>query len=143
MSKKIKKVLMVSILDDGRLILINIQRQQFEKKSLEFPSGAVSDDVASEEVARQELQNTTGYEAKELVNIGEFAPQSEATDEMCRVFLARGLTAVVAKPEVEQYEVVLRRPDEIENLIKNGEIFDGATLSAWCFARPYIFVPQE
>lgn len=144
MPKNIKKVLIVSVLDDGRLILIDAHRQLFDEKSMEFPGGSVTEDEASEDVARQELQNKIGYDAKELINIGEFAPFYEASADICRVFLARGLTAGTLKPDpTKQYEVILRRPDEIENLIKNGEIFDGLTLAAWCFARPYILVPQE
>ena len=40
--------------------------------------------------------------------------------------------------EFEEIEVMYRRVDEFEEMIKRGEIWDGKTLSAWAMAREHV-----
>ena len=41
-----------------------------------------------------------------------------------------------------QIEVIYRRPDEIDTMVKRGEIWDGQTLASWAMVR-YRFDNKE
>ncbi|MEK7509053.1 MAG: NUDIX hydrolase [Patescibacteria group bacterium] len=132
-------VFIIPVLDDGRLVLINTYRYLFNKYGIEFPGGGVKKGQTFEQAAREELVEETGFEAREFINIGEFAPLNGLSTEVCRVFLARGLVKGKAKPEpTEEHEVIMRRIDEFEDHIKRNEITDGLTLSAWVLARHHL-----
>jgi ADP-ribose pyrophosphatase len=124
--------MVVPVLDDGRLVLVNQYRYLANRESIEFPCGSVKDGSTHEETAKHELAEETGYAAKELKKAAEFNPYNGVTDEMCSVFIARGLTPVDAHPdETEEFEKLLLTTEQIEAKIKSGNIWDGMTLAAW------------
>jgi len=125
-------VLIVPVLPDGRLILINQFRYLFDKWSLEFPCGGIKEGIIAEEMAKQELMEETGWTTEELVKIGEFQPLNGLAKDKCHVFLGNVDQQFAQKlDETEQIEVIYRRPDEIDELIRKNEIWDGQTLAAW------------
>lgn len=136
-------VMIVPILDDGRLGLIKTYRCLFDRWSIEFPGGAVKDGQAFEQAARAELQEEAGLTAQELINIAEFCPWNGVSTEVCRVFLARGLQKFEAeKNPQEEIEFMPRRLDEIDDLVRRNEIWDGQTLAVWALAHLY-FLHKE
>lgn len=136
-------VMIVPILDDGRLGLIKAYRCLLDRWSIEFPGGAVKQDQTYEQAARAELREEAGLTAQELINIAEFCPWNGITTEICRVFLARGLQAsAVEKNPQEMIEFVPRRLDEIDDLVRRNEIWDGQTLAVWALAHLY-FLHKE
>ncbi len=127
--------LIIPILPDGRILLVNQYRYLAERESLEFPCGSVKDGSTSEATARQELAEETGYSAGELIVAGEFNPYNGVTNEMCRIYLARGLGRTVAVPdETEEFEQVALTPAEISDRIVSEHIWDGMTIAAWAIA---------
>jgi ADP-ribose pyrophosphatase len=128
--------LLIPILDNGKIILVNQYRYTGNRESLEFPCGSVKDGSTYDETARQELSEETGFTANELTFVAEFNPYNGVTDEMCRVYIARGLTPVQSHhDETEEFEHVVLSPDEIDKKIRSGSIWDGMTLAAWMLAR--------
>ena len=94
-------------------------------------------------MARLELEEETGYVAQSWNAAGEFNPFNGATDEMCKVFIARNLSYVKAKPEAtEEFEVLRAAPEEIEAMIADAKIWDGMTLAAWMLVRKQ-FITKE
>lgn len=129
-------VLIVPVLPDGRVVMISQYRYLWDRLSMEFPGGGVVEGETFSEAARKELLQEAGLMADELINIGQFCPFNGACDEQCRVFLALGLKRTNHRPEAtEDIEMIVRRPDEIERMIKNGEIWDGQTLAVWTLVR--------
>ena len=128
--------MIVPVLDDGKIILVNQYRYLCDKESVEFPCGGVKSGHRYDEMARIELEEEAGYVAKSLESAGEFNPFNGVTDEICRVFIARGLTKVQAKPEsTEAFELIAVSPGEIESMISKKVIWDGMTLAAWMLVR--------
>jgi hypothetical protein len=71
--------------------------------------------------------------------VGSFNPCNGLLDEICRVYIARNLRYVGARPdETESFELVRLTPDEIDAYIRDGTIWDGMTLAAWAIARPKV-----
>lgn len=131
--------MVVPILGDGALVLVNQYRYLAGRESVEFPCGSVKDGSTHEDTARHELREETGYAAKALSLVGEFNPYNGVTDEMCRVYVARGLEHVGGTPdETEEFEIVRMAPGELDLRIGSGAIWDGMTIAAWAIARARI-----
>ena len=133
-------VMIIPIFSDGRIGLVRTYRCLFDRYSLEFPGGGVEEGQTFEQAAKAELQQETGLIAREMINAAEFTPFNGVCTEICRVFLARGLSQVAIgnnNPK-EEVELATRRLDEIEDLIRRNEIWDGQTLAAWAIVRPLL-----
>jgi len=130
-------IMIVPILDDGRLVLVRQYRYLGEKTSVEFPGGGMKQGETPVDAANREFLEETGYKTDNLIKIGAFEPCVGVVKDMSHVFIANELTET-QKPksdEAEYTEVILRRIDEFENMIKQGEIWDGQVLAAWALAR--------
>ena len=131
----------IPILEDGRLILIRQYRYVVDKHSIEFPCGGVDGEESPSQTIKRELLEETGYDAKEFIKLGEFQSAPGRFRDFCSVFVATDLTKIQEPvPETTgPIEVLLRRVDEFEEMIKHGEIWDGYTLSAWAITREYVY----
>ncbi len=131
--------IIIPVLDDGTIAMVRQYRYLCDEESLEFPCGGVkagSDYIAT---AKAELEEEAGYKASELIHAGQFNPFNGITNEICRVYVARGLTHIGAEPEVtEEFEHVFLKPAEIDERIRSGDIWDGMTIAAWFIGSPSI-----
>lgn len=129
-------VVIVPVLPDGRIVLTLQHRYLFEKESIEFAAGKVKDNQTILDAARDELQEETGFFADELTNVGRVACALSEVKNYCHVYIT-----YVSKQgnqnldDSEDIEVLYRRPDEIEEMIKNNEIFSALTMAAWAMVR--------
>ena len=131
--------MVVPVLPNGDLVLVSQYRYLNGLPSLEFPCGGVKAGHGYEETAVRELAEEAGYSAGSLREIGQFNPYNGVTDEICRVYLAQELAPAFAPPdETEDIERVMLSPEEFEERIRRGEIWDGMTLAAWSLARTHI-----
>ena len=75
-----------------------------------------------------------------LVKIGAFEPSNGVIKDMSHIFIASELEKIEEpkSDEFEQTEVMIRRIDEFEDMIKRGEIWDGQVLAAWALAKDLI-----
>jgi ADP-ribose diphosphatase len=128
--------MIVPVTDEGKIVLVNQYRYLCRRESIEFPCGSVNKGNTHMETAHLELGEETGFRSDTMEELGEFNPYNGVTDEICKVFLARGLQITTAKPdETEEFELLIRSADEIEAMIRDNTIWDGMTLSAWMLAR--------
>jgi len=131
--------MILPIMDDGKIILVNQYRYLLDRESLEFPCGGVKEGSSYEETAHEELQQETGFQARELRFAGEFNPYNGVTDELCRVYIARDLHPVQSrKDETEEFEYRYCSPREIDDLISAGTVWDGMSLAAWSLVRNHL-----
>ncbi|MCB2205154.1 NUDIX hydrolase [bacterium] len=122
--------------EDGRIVLVRQYRYLNDRESVEFPAGGVKEGQGREQAARAELREEAGLEAAELQEIGQFNPFNGVTDELCSVYLARGLRACAAAPdETEEFEILTLRSEEFPAMVKDGRIWDGMTLATWSLLR--------
>jgi ADP-ribose pyrophosphatase len=96
----------------------------------ELPAGkleAGEDPLAG---AKRELEEETGYQAKKWKPLVEYYASPGFLGESMKVFLAEGLVAGHAHPEVdEQIELRLVKLSEVLKMIEKGAILDGKTLT--------------
>ena len=132
--------ILVPLLDDGRLMLVRQHRYLFAKACIEFPGGGIAKHETPSDAAVRELLEETGYQSGNLVKMGIFEPATGLMRDSAHVFLAEELQRVKdPDPEkCEEIELLYRRVDEFEDMIRRGEIWDGRTLAAWAIAREQI-----
>lgn len=128
--------MVIPVVGDGTILMVNQYRYLLNKESMEFPCGSVKEGSTHEETARKELREETGHEAKSLFMVGKFNPYNGVTDEMCNVYVAKGLQYVGETPdETEEFEILRVTPEEIETLIRSGILWDGMSIAAWSIAK--------
>jgi 8-oxo-dGDP phosphatase len=126
--------LIVAMEADG-FHLVEQYRYPLGRRSWEFPQGTWSDgrETSTAELARAELAQETGLRAATLERIGSFAIAPGFTNQRCDVYLATDLTTGEPDRDPEEQDMRQRwfaRAD-VERMIRDGEIVDGATLAAF------------
>lgn len=126
--------MVVPVTEDGKLLLVRQWRYLMGKASLEFPAGGMREPGDPRLNARNELEEEAGFVAADLREIGRCAPYNGASNELCHVYLATGLGQAAARPDpTEEMELVSLDADEVARLIRDGEIWDGQTISAFYY----------
>lgn len=122
-------VVLLPILDDGRIVLIRNRRFTIDRELLELPAGTLEGDDPME-AARRELIEETGYRCGRIEALGWFYASPGICDEVMHAFVARDLEpGEQALEPTEEIEVVTMTPDEVDAAIANGELVDGKTLA--------------
>jgi len=85
-------VAVVPILDDDRLVLVRQYRYPVAKVLLEWPAGKRDDGESTLACAMRELQEETGYTAREWAYGGEIHNAAAYSSESIWIWFARGLT---------------------------------------------------
>ena len=128
--------MIVPVLNDGRIVLILQHRYLREKQSIEFPCGGIGPEITVLDAAKQELLEETGCVADEFIKIGEFEALNGMVKDMCHVFLAYVEEQKEQQlDDTEEIQVLYRRPDEIDMMIRKNEIWDGQTLASWAMVH--------
>lgn len=137
--------MVIPVLDDGRLILVSQQRYLRDRVSVEFPCGGLELDESPQAGAEREMIEETGYNSTSFIKVGAFDGLNGLFKDTAHVFIADELSKV-SEPKfdsTEEIEIIYRRPDEFEDMIKRGEIWDGQTLAAWAMARDRVMQKQH
>jgi ADP-ribose pyrophosphatase len=122
-------VLIVPLLDDGRLLLERQYRHPMQRVMLEFPAGKLDAGEAPWDCAVRELQEETGYTALEWARAGVLHNAIAYSTEGIEIFFARGLTAGATRlDEGEFIETLAMHPEELDAACARGEVTDAKTL---------------
>ncbi|HNO62194.1 MAG TPA: NUDIX hydrolase [Plasticicumulans sp.] len=130
-------VVIVAVLDDGRLLFENQFRYPLQRDFLELPAGKIDAGEAIETTARRELLEETGYVAGEWRHLGVMHPCIGYSDERIEIFLACGLKKV-AEPSLDHNEfldVLTLGLDEAVAAVRDGRITDAKTVTALFWAE--------
>lgn len=122
-------VMVIGLLDDGRVILERQYRHPMQAVMVEFPAGKLDAGEESLPCAVRELREETGYTATEWAYAGELAPTIAYSDERIAIWFARGLTAGERRlDEGEFLDVFTATPEELQAWCRSGAIIDCKTL---------------
>lgn len=123
-------VMIVPILDDGRIVMIQNERIAVGEVLWELPAGKLEPGEDPKHAASRELEEETGYRASTMDRIGEFYTSPGFADELMHVYLARDLVAHSPRLEPgEQITVELVEADQARKMIREGVIRDGKTIA--------------
>ncbi len=122
-------VMIVPLLEDGRLLLERQYRYPMERVMLEFPAGKLDPGEDKLACAQRELLEETGYRAAEWAHAGVLHNAIAYSDEGIEIFFARGLVAGERQlDEGEFLDLVTHTPAELDQLAARGELTDAKTL---------------
>jgi ADP-ribose pyrophosphatase len=124
-------VVIVPMLDDGRICLIENYRVAVEQTLIELPAGTIDPGEDPAVTAERELSEETGYRAGQIQKLGEFFMSPGILNERMHVYLAKDLTpGPTALESGEQITSRLTTLEEALAMIDRGEIVDAKTLAA-------------
>jgi ADP-ribose pyrophosphatase len=122
-------VMVVPILDDGRLVMERQYRYPMGRVMLEFPAGKIDAGEPPFACAVRELAEETGYRAREWARAGILHNAMAYSDEGIEVWFARGLDRGAARLDAEEFlEVVIHAEPQIDALAASGGITDAKSL---------------
>jgi ADP-ribose pyrophosphatase len=124
-------VMVVPILDDGRLVIERQYRHPLQRVMLEFPAGKIDAGEPGIACAVRELAEETGYRAREWAHAGVLHNAIAYSSEGIQIWFARGLTlGDRGLDEGEFLDVSTATLDELLQLAQLGELTDAKTLIA-------------
>lgn len=122
-------VMVVALLDDGRLVVERQWRYALGRAMLEFPAGKIDAGESPFACAVRELAEETGYRAREWARAGILHNAIAYSTEGIEVWFARGLTPGPQRLDAGEFvEVAAASEDELGALAASGELTDAKTL---------------
>lgn len=123
-------VVILPLLDDGRVVLIENRRVALGTTLLELPAGTLEGADEPIDQALRELREETGYVARTIEPLLSFYASPGICDERMHGFVARGLVAGTQELDpTEEIAAVTRTWDEVMRAIRDGELVDGKSLT--------------
>ncbi|WP_332815646.1 NUDIX hydrolase [Ramlibacter sp.] len=122
-------VMVIPMLDDGRLVLERQYRHPVGRVMVEFPAGKLDAGEDRLACARRELQEETGYTAREWAFAGQLHPVISYSTEFIDVWFARGLAAGERRLDEEEFlDVFTATPQQLLAWSRDGSVTDAKTL---------------
>jgi ADP-ribose pyrophosphatase len=122
-------VMILPVFDDGRVLLERQFRYPVGRVLLEFPAGKLDPNEDELTCAKRELQEETGYTAREWTFLTRIHPVISYSTEFIDIYLARGLQAGDARlDEGEFLETFIADEAQLMNWVKDGTISDVKTI---------------
>ena len=122
-------VMVVPMLDDGRLVVERQYRHPVDRVMIEFPAGKLDPGEDRLACARRELREETGYSAREWAYAGQLHPVISYSTEFIDVWFARGLTAGERRLDAGEFlDVFTATPQQLMDWTRSGELTDAKTL---------------
>ena len=122
-------VMVVPLLDDGRLVVERQWRYPLARAMLEFPAGKLEVGEPPLACAVRELAEETGYVAAEWARAGILHNAIAYSNEGIEVWFARGLVLGDRRLDVGEFlDVASASVDELDVAARHGELTDAKTL---------------
>lgn len=132
-------VVVLPVLDDGRIVMIRQYRHATRQYLWELVAGRKEPEETPKEGAARELLEETGYRARRLKVFLDVFPTPGFLEERMYMVLAEGLTAGEAQPEDdEKIEVQAYKVKEITEMMKKGRLKDAKSIAGILFYLTFL-----
>ena len=124
-------VVIVPMLDDGRVIVERQYRYPLQQVILEFPAGKLDAGESRQRCAMCELAEEIGYRAREWARAGVLHPTAAYSTEFIEIWFARDLyLGEQHLDDGEFIEVLAQEPAALDAAASRGELTDAKSLIA-------------
>lgn len=125
----------------GNVVAIEQYRHTLDRWMLELPAGGIDDQESSETAAKRELREETGFEAGELIYLGEYFMNQGISSAKCDLYF----TECTGKAESHKEATELIRTklipiDEFDQMVDDNRFKLLIGLTGWHQARKRGFV---
>lgn len=132
-------VLIVPLLDDGRLVFERQFRYPLGRSFIELPAGKIDPNEYPLQTGQRELLEETGYTARQWRHLTTLHPCIGYSDERILIYLATGLRAGNHnRDHDESLEVFTMTLSDAMDAMRRGEITDGKTMIALFWAEKHL-----
>lgn len=124
------------IFENGDVALVEQYRYPVNKITLELPAGKMKAGQTPISCARAELSEETGYSAKTMKLLLSYCPSTAFSNEVLRIYIARGLKA--GKQHLDKDEFVNLKIIPLKKaceLVEKGKIIDSKTIIALLYYK--------
>lgn len=123
--------IIVPVTNDNKFIMIQEPRTPIGKTILAFPAGMLEEGEKEETAAVRELEEETGYYAKNIKKLRQVYPAVGYSDEKITIFLAQDLTKTKRHlDETEDINVVEIEVAKVKEMLDNNEIITSSEVVA-------------
>lgn len=120
----------IPFINENEVILVEQFRKPLERTLLEIPAGKLNENEPPIACAHRELEEETGYKAKDMIYLGKIATAPGFCDEIIHLFKATNLYNGTKSCDEDEFTDIKKFTlDEMKLLIKKGEIIDTKTIS--------------
>jgi ADP-ribose pyrophosphatase len=124
-------VVVMPVLDDGKIVLIRQYRYAAGQYLWELVAGRVDPGENIKQAAKRELIEETGLRAKKMRKFLDFWPSPGFLEERMFVLIAEGVTQGKAEPEEdERIDAKAFGRAELDKMLRTGVIRDAKTISS-------------
>ncbi|RXJ74488.1 ADP-ribose pyrophosphatase [Veronia nyctiphanis] len=125
------------------LFLLRQYRPALDRWIFEFPAGTIEENESPIACAKRELQEETQHVADCWTELGAIHPAPGFCDEEMYLYVASSLAPKSGQPDDDEYlDVISLSVDEVSKLIRDNEITDCKTITAFTLATLKGLIPQ-
>ena len=122
-------VMLIPLLDDGRVVMERQWRHPLGRAFIEFPAGKIDQDEPPLRTCERELREETGYSAERFTHLATINNAISYSNEHIEIYLALGLSAGESKlDEGEFLEVFAVPATQVLDWVRDGMITDVKTI---------------
>ncbi|GAB1579896.1 NUDIX domain-containing protein [Bordetella petrii] len=123
-------VVVIPLLDDGRVLLERQYRHPMGRVMTEFPAGKLDPGEDPLACARRELIEETGYTARQWAKAGAMHLAISYSTEVIHIFFARDLVAGPARLDQDEFlDTHAAIPHDLYDACRTGLVTDSKTLA--------------
>jgi len=123
-------VVVVPLLDDGRVVLERQYRYPLAHVMTEFPAGKIDAGEDPFVCGKRELLEETGYEAAEWAYAGRMHLAVAYSTEVIHIYFARGLRLGARQLDHDEFlDVLLATPEQFMDWCRDGTVSDAKSLT--------------
>ena len=132
-------VMIIALLDDGRLVMERQYRYPVKQVMIEFPAGKLDAGEDRLACAQRELLEETGYRAKEWAHAGVLHPVISYSTEFIDIWFARGLRLGERRLDDGEFlDVFTASLDELLRWSREGKLADAKTLTGLLWLQNHL-----
>jgi ADP-ribose pyrophosphatase len=129
-------VVILPLLDDGRVCFVRNFRVAVNETLIELPAGTLEPNEDPADTAMRELAEETGYRAGRISHLFTFCMSPGILDEQMHLYLAESLEpGPMALEAGEDIQPLLLTWDAALEMVRHGEIHDAKTLVGLLYYR--------